>query len=113
MAGGLNAYGFANGDPVNFSDPFGLWPDWLDRIIAKVKSWHEADQAAARAYGLQMDKKYGMKPGTYTFMVNLTVGMSGGLDEVGGAELSAGEIATSFGARLNRNLGNVVGRRMK
>ncbi len=24
MAGGLNLYGFASGDPVNFSDPFGL-----------------------------------------------------------------------------------------
>jgi hypothetical protein len=24
IAGGLNLYGFANGDPVNFSDPFGL-----------------------------------------------------------------------------------------
>jgi RHS repeat-associated protein len=24
LAGGLNAYGFASGDPVNFSDPFGL-----------------------------------------------------------------------------------------
>jgi RHS repeat-associated protein len=24
LAGGLNAYGFANGDPVNFDDPFGL-----------------------------------------------------------------------------------------
>jgi RHS repeat-associated protein len=26
LAGGLNAYGFANGDPVNFSDPFGTCP---------------------------------------------------------------------------------------
>lgn len=26
LAGGLNAYGFAGGDPVNFSDPFGLCP---------------------------------------------------------------------------------------
>jgi hypothetical protein len=26
LAGGLNTYGFANGDPVNFSDPFGLCP---------------------------------------------------------------------------------------
>jgi RHS repeat-associated protein len=26
LAGGLNLYGFANGDPVNFSDPFGLFP---------------------------------------------------------------------------------------
>ncbi|MFG0314891.1 MAG: RHS repeat-associated core domain-containing protein, partial [Phycisphaerales bacterium] len=24
IAGGMNLYGFANGDPVNFSDPFGL-----------------------------------------------------------------------------------------
>ncbi|HEX9483410.1 MAG TPA: RHS repeat-associated core domain-containing protein, partial [Gemmatimonadaceae bacterium] len=27
LAGGMNLYGFAGGDPVNFSDPFGLWPD--------------------------------------------------------------------------------------
>jgi hypothetical protein len=26
LAGGLNLYGFANGDPVNFSEPFGLQP---------------------------------------------------------------------------------------
>ena len=26
MAGGLNLYGFANGDPVNATDPFGLCP---------------------------------------------------------------------------------------
>jgi RHS repeat-associated protein len=25
LAGGLNAYGFAGGDPVNYSDPFGLY----------------------------------------------------------------------------------------
>lgn len=29
LAGGLNLYGFANGDPVNFGDPFGLTPCWL------------------------------------------------------------------------------------
>ncbi|MFQ5705752.1 MAG: RHS repeat-associated core domain-containing protein, partial [Gemmatimonadales bacterium] len=27
LAGGLNLYGFANGDPINFSDPFGLCAD--------------------------------------------------------------------------------------
>jgi RHS repeat-associated protein len=27
LAGGLNSYGFAAGDPVNFHDPFGLCPD--------------------------------------------------------------------------------------
>lgn len=29
IAGGLNLYGYANGDPINFSDPFGLFPDFL------------------------------------------------------------------------------------
>jgi len=27
LAGGLNLYGFAGGDPINFSDPFGLYRD--------------------------------------------------------------------------------------
>jgi len=26
LAGGPNLYGFANGDPINFSDPYGLCP---------------------------------------------------------------------------------------
>jgi hypothetical protein len=26
LAGGLNLYGYAGGDPINFSDPFGLYP---------------------------------------------------------------------------------------
>jgi len=29
LAGGLNLYGFAGGDPINFSDPFGLAADSL------------------------------------------------------------------------------------
>ncbi len=37
LAGGLNLYGFANGDPVNFSDPFGLSPWlWAVRIVPAV-----------------------------------------------------------------------------
>jgi hypothetical protein len=27
LAGGLNLYGYAGGDPINYSDPFGLCPD--------------------------------------------------------------------------------------
>ena len=48
LAGGLNAYGFAGGDPVSFSDPYGLWPCppdddcpsnyWANRV-EKSHSW--------------------------------------------------------------------------
>jgi RHS repeat-associated protein len=33
LAGGVNAYGFAAGDPVNFSDPFGLCPTCGDQAV--------------------------------------------------------------------------------
>jgi RHS repeat-associated protein len=29
LAGGVNVYGFAAGDPVSYSDPFGLCPFWM------------------------------------------------------------------------------------
>jgi uncharacterized protein RhaS with RHS repeats len=32
LAGGLNVYGYANGDPITFSDPFGLSADTLDAV---------------------------------------------------------------------------------
>jgi RHS repeat-associated protein len=38
LSGGLNLYGFANGDPVNFRDPFGLWPD-LGELLMRVRNW--------------------------------------------------------------------------
>lgn len=46
IAGGLNLYGFASGDPVNFSDPFGLCEPWPE-------CWIRAAQLVARnhAYG--------------------------------------------------------------
>jgi RHS repeat-associated protein len=49
LAGGLNAYGFAAGDPINYSDPFGLCPHDLqpgtrDAILC---SWIEATLVAA------------------------------------------------------------------
>jgi RHS repeat-associated protein len=35
IAGGLNVYGFAGGDPVNYSDPYGLCPE----IVAGMGMW--------------------------------------------------------------------------
>ncbi|MBK7907040.1 MAG: hypothetical protein IPJ78_10830 [Gemmatimonadetes bacterium] len=35
LAGGLNLYGFAGGDPINFSDPLGLCPIcWIPLVVA-------------------------------------------------------------------------------
>jgi RHS repeat-associated protein len=34
LEGGVNAYGFAGGDPISYSDPFGLCPpEWMCRLI--------------------------------------------------------------------------------
>jgi RHS repeat-associated protein len=33
LAGGLNLYGFADGDPVNYSDPFGLCVPWCTAAV--------------------------------------------------------------------------------
>ncbi|MBK7907333.1 MAG: hypothetical protein IPJ78_12360 [Gemmatimonadetes bacterium] len=35
LAGGLNLYGFAGGDPVNVSDPFGLCPEGVQADSAR------------------------------------------------------------------------------
>ena len=34
VAGGLNLYGYAGGDPINFADPFGLTPCTKDEVDA-------------------------------------------------------------------------------
>lgn len=41
LAGGLNVYGFAQGDPINYSDPLGQWPG-LKEIKEKIKKkWND------------------------------------------------------------------------
>lgn len=60
LAGGLNAYGFAESDPVNYSDPFGLCPfgqvvcnlfnsyaNWRDDQESEYKEFHGGDQVVA------------------------------------------------------------------
>ncbi|MGH7719612.1 MAG: RHS repeat-associated core domain-containing protein, partial [Gemmatimonadaceae bacterium] len=66
LAGGLNLYGFANGDPVNYSDPFGLCPPEDDKggpwcrspgrwLLGKLGVDHEAaDHIAQAGYEMAM-----------------------------------------------------------
>jgi RHS repeat-associated protein len=47
LAGGLNAYGFAGGDPVNFGDPFGLCPKKMVKDAVACADWDKAHQKQA------------------------------------------------------------------
>ena len=38
IAGGLNLYGYAAGDPINFSDPFGLCP-WCEEQFQRLANY--------------------------------------------------------------------------
>jgi hypothetical protein len=39
IAGGLNVYGFANGDPITYSDPFGLCPIPPSNCLQEAANW--------------------------------------------------------------------------
>jgi RHS repeat-associated protein len=52
LAGGMNLYGFAAGDPVNFSDPFGLCPWCIGGVGGVVTGY-----ALARLTGSEYDLK--------------------------------------------------------
>ena len=53
LGGGLNAYGFGGGDPVNFSDPFGLCPEKAEERAVCLDFFI----AAARAMGFGGDNR--------------------------------------------------------
>lgn len=51
LAGGMNLYGFADGDPVNYSDPFGLCP-WTECLAQALANWGASHGGAAGAVAL-------------------------------------------------------------
>jgi len=55
IAGGLNTYGYAGGDPINFSDPFGLDP--CDGII-DLDNLEEVTPSQISEYAECLRKKY-------------------------------------------------------
>jgi hypothetical protein len=48
LGGGLNEYGFANGDPVNNTDPFGLCPPKDDKPCTAVNAYGEGRNTVIR-----------------------------------------------------------------
>lgn len=63
LAGGLNLYGFANGDPINFSDPFGLKIEcngqgcalW-NRLVRLAAEGMRSDDRRTRFYAGELNK---------------------------------------------------------
>ncbi len=55
LAGWLNPYGFAAGDPVNFGDPFGLCPDRVKECPEACLAWdkQEAEKKKKQAAQVQ------------------------------------------------------------
>jgi len=50
LAGGVNVYGFADGDPISYGDPYGLCPDPLARGLGSLQClWEDFKAGAARA----------------------------------------------------------------
>jgi RHS repeat-associated protein len=57
LGGGANLYGFAAGDPVNFSDPFGLCP--YEGTVRTRTTSDCLDKRLGRAFALLMKSKLG------------------------------------------------------
>jgi uncharacterized protein RhaS with RHS repeats len=51
LAGGLNPYGFAGGDPINFSDPFGLRADSVEFANAETETAYNEMKATLAEQG--------------------------------------------------------------
>lgn len=105
LAGGLNLYGYANGDPINNSDPFGLCPIELDGIPCTLtRAWQGA--VGGMAAGAIIGGLGGtlVAPG-----VGTVVGAGGGAlaGSVDGALIGA-----TAGLIEDLNLGEVLERRL-
>jgi hypothetical protein len=106
IAGGLNLYGYANGDPINFSDPFGLCPMC---VLGAAWALYEIGSGAYDAYNavrtVFSDASLGEKA--------TTVGLAAASVFLPGGGYTAGAKAfgrTSFrGLIQNRQLADLTG----
>jgi RHS repeat-associated protein len=100
LAGGLNLYGFADGDPVNFTDPFGVCigaasivcQQWIQRGVAAVSRYANQRIADLRA---PCDMACGTE-----MAVAMAMGMSGGLSVAGAEAGGIGKIVTTLSRRF-------------
>lgn len=83
----MNLYGFAGGDPVNFSDPFGLCPNPLAGGLASLQCLAEDFLAGGRmalANARDAFINHLKESAANSDPVSMTIGFAGGLRVVGG-----------------------------
>jgi RHS repeat-associated protein len=89
LAGGLNLYGFADGDPVNFSDPFGLCP---------LEKTGEPCAGGSASASMAVFSRLGSMPIGEAILESGMLGLSSAL---------GGELATGVATAAGRVLGAV------
>lgn len=52
LMGGTNLYAYVGNAPLNFNDPYGLWPDWLDRKVEATRAWVDTNVVSPVANGV-------------------------------------------------------------
>jgi hypothetical protein len=82
LAGGLNLYGFAGGDPINFSDPFGLCKPWPECLVQGLADWGAQRGGILGAVALNVGA--GLNAASEAFGTN-ELGAAVGEGNVGGA----------------------------
>ena len=85
IAGGMNVFGFANGDPVNFSDPFGLCTPWPDCWFQAAASW--GAQRGGALGSAVLNTAAAANAGSEAFGVN-DLGRAIGEGDVGGTAIA-------------------------
>lgn len=114
LAGGLNLYGFAEGDPVNYSDPFGLCLEDLCigeamaigmAVFGGVRmAWNKIHHRPATE-GVAQDMVIGAGTGMTAAAVTARLGVGAGTAATAGRSATAFEVAAAGGrhAGLLRN----------
>jgi RHS repeat-associated protein len=103
LAGGLNLYGFAGGNPVNFSDPFGLCPDpikpWCSSPLYSILRFFGASDVTA-------DKWAGIGYGGAAIAGAPGTGMAiRGVAGAAAANARMAAVETNFGPKISSQLG--------
>ena len=109
LAGGLNRCGFANGDPVNYSDPFGLDCRLSNGQKCPVSAVERAAATAARAMGKAGQAVFdylGKYPEVQQALVEMPLGMSA---RGSGLRVRAGVGTRYMGPREARSVANSRG----